>query len=449
MTSSEDTEAPRRRVAITGIGIVCSLGRTTGELWQAIEDGRSGIRPITRFDPSGFATRIAAEVPDADQRDERFDEQYWDQLDLRSRFAVSAALSAVQGAGLSFSPQNRGQVAVVIASERPSEDLVLEAAPLLASGDIDAAAELLAPDARPHAPADRVAALLGVTGPVLQLENRSAGGLNAIIEAAAMIRRGDALVAIAGGAEAPITPITLAAFQGTGALSTNNDDPAGSSRPLDTARDGFVLGEGAALVTLEALEVAEARGVKILAEIEGEGMSFSPGTGGTPSMDAQQIGHAIQLALATSGRIRSEIDVLALHAAGSLEGDRTEASGVKRVFGAATRHHMYTPALKGHTGHLLGASGPLTLAVLLEAMHRSKIPPTLNLAEEDPEVDLDANPGGVRDDNVLVGIVNATGWAHNAALVLAHPKAMRPFDPPEDTGGTMPIPSDPIESLTT
>ncbi len=444
MVAPEDSDAPRRRVVITGVGVVCSLGRTTGDLWQAIEDGRSGVGPITRFDASGFQTRIAAEVPDADQRDERFDQQYWDQLDPISRFSVSAALSAVQGAGLTFSPQNRGQVAVVIASERPSEDLTLEGARLLAAGDIDAAAKLLAADARPHAPADRVASLLGVTGPVLQIENGSPGGLNAIIEAAAMIRRGDALVAISGGAEAPITPLTLAAFQGTGGLSTNNDDPAGSSRPLDTARDGFVLGEGAALVTLEALEVAEARGVKILAEIEGEGMTFSPGSGGTPSMDEQQIGQAIQLALVTSGRIRSEIDVLALHAAGSIEGDRIEAVGVKRVFGAATRHHMYTPALKGHTGHLLGASGPLTLAVLLEAMHRNKIPSTLNLLEEDLEVDLDANPSGVRDDNVLVCIVNATGWAHNAALVLAHPKAMRPFVPPEDSDGALQIPEEQI-----
>ena len=444
MVAAEDSEAPRRRVVITGVGVVCSLGRTTGDLWQAIEDGRSGIAPITRFDASAYETRIAAEVPDADQRDQRFDEQYWSQLDLRSRFAVSAALSAVQGAGLTFSLQNRGQIAVVIASERPSEDLLFQGSQLLAAGDIDAAARLLAEHARPHAPADRVASLLGVSGPVLQIENRSAGGLNAIIEAAAIIRRGDALVAVAGGAEAPITPLTLAAFQGTGALSTNNNNPAGSSRPLDTARDGFVLAEGAAVVTLEALEVAEARGVKILAELEGEGMSFSPGSGGTPAMDEQQIGHAIQLALVTSGRIRSEIDVLALHAAGSIEGDRIEASGVKRVFGAATRHHMYTPALKGHTGHLLGASGPLTVAILLEAMHRNKIPPTLNLVEEDPEVDLDANPSGVRNDNVLVCIANATGWAHNAALVLAHPKAMRPFEPPADSGGALPIPDEPI-----
>ena len=443
MVREASSEAPRRRVVITGVGVVCSLGRTTGELWEAIEEGRSGVGPITRFDASKFATRIAAETPDALERDERFDEAYWSGLDLRSRFAVSAALSAVQGAGLTFTPQNSGQVAVVIASERPEEDRLLEGARAVAAGDIDGAAATLAEHARPHAPADRVAALLGTTGPALQIGNRSAGGLTAIIEAAEMIRRGDALVAVAGGAEAPITPLTLAAFQGTGALSTRNDDPAAASRPLDAARDGLVLGEGAALVTLEALEVAEARGVKVLAEIEGEGMTFSPGEGGTPAMDAVQIGHALQLALVSSGRIQAEVDVVALHAAGSVDGDRAEARGVHRIFGAAARHHLYSPALKGHTGHLLAASGPLTLAAMLEAMHRGKIPPTLNLDDEDAEVDLDGNAKGIRDDHVLVCLVNATGWAHNAAIMLAHPRAMRPFEPPE-AGEVLAIPEEPV-----
>lgn len=442
MVNTENSEASRR-VVITGVGVVCSLGRTTGELWEAIEAGRSGVGPITRFDASGFATRIAAEVPDALERDTRFDEAYWEQLDLRAQFAVSAALSAVQGAGLSFTPQNSGQVAVVMASERPAEDRLLEGAQAIAAGDIASAASILAADARPHAPADRVAALLGTSGPVLQLENRSAGGLNAIIEAASMIRRGDALVAVAGGAEAPITPLTLAAFQGTGALSTRNDDPAAASRPLDAARDGFVLGEGAAVVALEALEVAEARGAKVLAEIEGYGMTFSPGAGGTPAMDPAQIGQALQLALVSSGRIQAEVDVIALHAAGSVEGDRAEATGVRRIFGGATRHHLYSPALKGHTGHLLGASGPLTLAVMLEAMHRGRIPPTLNLTEEDSEVDLDGNANGVREDHVLVCLVNATGWAHNAAISLAHPRAMRVFEP-ADVSEVLPIPTEPI-----
>jgi 3-oxoacyl-[acyl-carrier-protein] synthase II len=424
MTTPSD-DAPRPRVVITGVGVVHALGRTTGAIWEAMAEGRSAVRPITRFDASRFATRIAAEVPDADTPDRRFAEAFWDRLDRRSRFAAGAALSALQGAGLSLTPQNRGQVAVVLASERPSEEVLLEGARRLEAGDVDGAAEVLAAHARPHAPSEHVAAMLGVTGPVLQVENRAVGGLNAIIEAASMIRRGGALVALAGGAEAPVTPLTLAAFQGAGALSRRNDDPEAASRPLDVDRDGFVLAEGAAVVVLEALPVAVARGATILAEIEGEGVTFSAGESGVPAMDATQIGNAIQLALITSGRIQSEIDVLALHAAGTVEGDRTEALGVRRIFGAATRHHMYTPALKSHLGHTLGASGPLTLAMLLEAMRRQEIPWTRNLEREDPEVDLDANPKGVRADTLRVAIVNATGWAHNAALAIAHPDAMR------------------------
>ncbi|MDA1003334.1 MAG: beta-ketoacyl synthase N-terminal-like domain-containing protein, partial [Chloroflexi bacterium] len=274
-------------------------------------------------------------------------------------------------------------------------------------------------------PAERVAALLGVTGPVLQLGAGTAGGLDAVIEAAAIIRRGDALVAIAGGAEAPITPLTLAAYQGAGLLSRRNDDPAAASRPLERDRDGLVLAEGAAIVVLELLEVAVARGARILAEIEGEGLSFSPGTSGEPQLAAVPIGQALQQALAVSGRIQSELDVIALDAAGTVEGDRIEALGIRRVFGAAARHHVYTPALKSHTGHALGASGPLTLVLMLEALERQRIPGTRNLDHEGDEIELDGNARGMRDDNVRVVGVSALGAARAAFVLLAHPRAMR------------------------
>lgn len=421
-----DLPAERPRVVITGAGVVCSLGSTPVELWEAIAAGRSGVAPITRFDASAFECRIAAEVPDADTPDERLDEDYWRALDRRSRFAVSAGLSALQHAGLSLTRDNSGRIAVVMASERPEEDVLLTGVSELAAGDVAAAASTLAAHARPHAPAERIAALLGITGPTLQIENRSAGGLAAIIEAANMIRRGDAHAAIAGGAEAPITPITLAAFQGAGALSTRNDDPQAASRPLDKGRDGFVLGEGAAVVVLESLELARERGATILAEIEGEGMSFSAGEGGHPTTDPVQIGVALQRALATSGRIQSEVDVIALHAAGSVDGDIAESTGVKRIFGASARHHLYTPALKSMTGHLLGASAALSVVIMLGALSAQQIPGTINLDDEDDECDLDGNAKGTRDETLRVVIVNATGWAHNAALLLAHPEAMRP-----------------------
>ena len=423
----------QERVVITGAGVVCSLGADPVALWDAIAGGRSGVGPITRFDASGFDCRIAAEVPDGDERDPRFDAAYWDGLDRRSRFAVRSGLSALQHAGLSLTPENRARVAVVMASERPEDETLVDGAVALHAGRVAEAAELLAAQARPHAPAERVAALIGSTGPTLQVGNRSAGGLAAIIEAASMIRRGDALAALAGGAEAPITPLTLAAFQGTGALSARNDDPPAASRPLDANRDGFVLGEGAAVVVLESLALARERGATVLAEIEGAGMTFSAGAGGHAAMDAAQIGAALQQALATSGRIQAEVDMIALHAAGTVDGDRAEALGVRRIFGAATRHHLYSPALKSMTAHLLGASGPLSVVIMLGALARQQIPGTINLDQEDAECDLDANPSGTRDDMVRVVIVNATGWAHNAALLLAHPEAMRA--PSADDGG--------------
>jgi 3-oxoacyl-[acyl-carrier-protein] synthase II len=424
----DDLPEDRPRVVVTGMGVVCSLGRTAGDVWDAVAEGRSGVGPITRFDPAAFASRIAAEVPDADLPDDRLDEQYWHELDRRSRFAVSAGLSAFQDAGIMLTPDNRNRFAVVMASERPEEERLIEGARQIEAGDIESAATTLAPHARPHAPAERIGALLGVTGPVLQVENRSAGGLAAIIEAAEMIRRGDVVAALAGGAEAPITPISLAAFQGTGALSERNDVPTTASRPLDRARDGFVLGEGAAVLVLESLELARARGATILAELEGYGMTFSASQGGHPATDSAEIGAALQRCLGTSGRIQAEIDVVALHAAGTVDGDIAEATGVRRIFGSSARHHLYTPALKSLTGHLLGASGPLSAVIMLSALEAQRIPGTINLDDEDDECDLDANATGTRDDNLRVVIVNATGWGHNAAILLTHPDAMSTED---------------------
>ncbi len=426
---SPDLETATRRghrVVITGAGVVCPIGSSVAEMWESVERGESGVTYISRFDTSGFLTQIAAEVPDADEPNPRFDEDYWVPLDRRSRFAIRAAIEATEAADLPLSSANSGRTAVVMASERPEEDTLLVGAEEFFGGLIESAAQVLAPHARPHAPSERVASLLGISGPVLQLENRSAGGLNAIIEAAVLIANGEADTAIAGGAEAPITPLTLAAFQGTGALSERNRDPARASRPFDMERDGFVLGEGAALVVLESLEGARARGARILAEVEGWGRTFSPGSGGAPAMDAEAIADGLSLALSSARRDHGEVDVLMLHAAGSLEGDRLEARGVIRAFGATARSQLFSPATKSLTGHLLAASGPLNVVMLLEAFARQRIPGTINLTRQDPECDLDANPSGTREGRAHIGIVNTTGWAHNAALLLAGPEAMRP-----------------------
>ena len=255
----------------------------------------------------------------------------------------------------------------------------------------------------------------------------AAGGIVAISEAAEMIRRGDALVALAGGVENPITPETLSFYEERDDLSVNNASPTKASRPLDLNRDGFVIAEGAAIVVLEDLEVAQVRGANILAELEGSSYVFSPGMSGIPKISTSQIAKSILSAVDKSGRIRSEIDVVYMNASGSLEEDALEAKGIQSVVGAATRHHMYTPALKGHTGNMFSASGPLGVIVLTEAMQRGKIPSTLNLVDDDPEIDLDANKISVKDDIISVCIVNAIGGPNNATLVISHPRVMRDF----------------------
>ena len=403
MTNVIDTEdSLNRRVVITGCGVVCSLGRSPLEVWEAIENNRSGVKLISRFDTTKYKTKIAAEIDEIETLGERFNQKYWDSLDKTAQFVISAGLSAFEDASLSFTPENSGEVAIVIASQWRERNTKFP-------------------------PAETLAGLLGITGNVLQISPHSAGGIVAISEAAEMIRRGDALVALAGGVENPITPEVLSFYEERTDLSENNDSPANASRPLDLNRDGFVLAEGSAIVVLEDLEVAQVRGANILAELEGNSYTFSPGMSGIPKIAISQISRSIQSAVEKSGRIRSEIDVVYMNASGSVEEDALEAKGVKSVFGSATRHHMYTPALKGHTGNMFSASGPLGVIVLTEAMQRGKIPSTLNLIDDDPGIDLDANKSSVKDDIISVCIVNAIGGPHNATLVISHPRVMRNY----------------------
>ena len=403
MTNLVDTEsALNRRVVITGCGVVCSLGRTSSEVWEAVENNLSGVKLISQFDTSKYKTKIAAEIDDIESLGHRFKQEYWDGLDKTAQFVVSAGLSAFEDASLNFTPQNSSEVAVVIASQWQERNSTYQ-------------------------PAETLAGLLGVTGKVLQVNPHTAGGIVAISEAAEMIRRGDALVALAGGVENPITPETLSFYEERDDLSVNNASPTKASRPLDLNRDGFVIAEGAAIVVLEDLEVAQVRGANILAELEGSSYVFSPGMSGIPKISTSQIAKSILSAVDKSGRIRSEIDVVYMNASGSLEEDALEAKGIQSVFGAATRHHMYTPALKGHTGNMFSASGPLGVIVLTEAMQRGKIPSTLNLVDDDPEIDLDANKISVKDDIISVCIVNAIDGPNNATLVISHPRVMRDF----------------------
>lgn len=424
--SQKDNLPPR--VVITGIGVITPLGRSLGAIWSAIENNESGVRNITRFDTSSIESKVAGEIQESDRVDNRFRPDYFQSLSSSSRYTASAALTAVQAAGLSLTPENSGKIACVIASAESQDMAVLTD---------EKSAEITN---TPH-PGQSVAAFLGITGPVIPLDGKYVSGLEAIIEASEIIRRKDAYVAIAGGTDAQIDAATFAASESRKELTTqSNTNPDLASRPLDKDRNGKVLSEGSVVFVLEALEVAVTRGAKILAEIEGQSLTFSAGSNGRPNIDPVYIGRSIQGALLSSGRIQSEIDVLMLDACGSQEGDLAEARAVHRVFGASVRHHMYTPALKSHVGDMGAAAAPFALALTIEAMGRQQIPATRNIKNEASDIDLDANTKGFRADALRVAMINSVSISNNSTVTICDPTAMREipsdFNIPED----LPIP---------
>ena len=409
VTENQNELQDEPRVVVTGIGILSPLGKSLGEIWQALENNVSGLGPITRFDAGTLKSRVAGEISESNQVDTRFKPEYYDQLNRPQRYSVSAALSAVQSAGLVITPENSGQVACVITSNTPFTESESQ----------------LAEESNIHS-AHSVAALMGVSGPVIPLNSDHLSGIEAIVEATELIKRKRAFVAIAGATDARIDRRNFEINESMGLLSTKyNDNPESASRPLEHDRDGFIMAEGSVVFVLEALEVAVTRGAKILAEIEGSALTFSPGKEGSPDTDPIYIGRAIQGALIASGRIQSEVDAVMLDANGSLLDDAHEARAIHRVFGSAARHHMYTPALKSHFGDLGAASGPLSMAITLEAMNKQMIPSTRNLETEDEDIDLDANPNGIRSDALRVVMINSIHRSQNATIAICDPTAMR------------------------
>ena len=424
--SQEENLAPR--VVITGIGVITPLGRSLGTIWSALENNESGVRNITRFDSSRLQSNVAGEIQESDLVDSRFRLDYFQSLRTGSRYSASAALTAVQAAGLSLTPENSGQIACVIASAESQDIAFFTEEKGTEIADIN------------H-PGQNVAAFLGITGPVIPLDGRYVSGLEAIIEASEIIRRKDAYVAIAGGTDAQINLATFAECERRKELTTQNSiNPDLASRPLDRDRNGKVLSEGSVVFVLEALEVAVTRGARILAEIEGKSLTFSAGSNGKSNTDPVHIGRSIQGALLSSGRIQSEIDVLMLDACGSQEGDLAEARAVHRVFGSSVRHHMYTPALKSHVGDMGAAAAPFALALTIEAMGRQQIPSTRNIENEASDIDLDANTKGFRSDALRVAMINSVSASNNSTMTICDPTAMREIPSDFNIPENLPIP---------
>jgi 3-oxoacyl-[acyl-carrier-protein] synthase II len=407
----------RRRVVITGVGAVTPIGTAASGLWDGLAARRSAVREITRFDAAPFRSRIAAEIPDFRPQD-HLDAKRARRLDRFSQIAVTSARQAVADAGLVAGGEDRDRVGVMMGSALGGAAFAeSQVAPFLAEGP-RALNPTLALAVFPGAASCNIAIDFGFTGPNSTNSMSCASGSIAVGEAFHAIRDGRADVMLAGAAEAPLTPLIYAAFSVIRAMSTRNDDPARASRPFDADRDGFVMGEGAAVMVLEERGRALARGAPVYAEVVGYALTNDAYHMTAPRPDGREAGRAMRLALDDARVGPDDVGYINAHGSSTPLNDSTETTAIKQVFGAQA-YRLVMSGTKGYYGHALGASGAIEAAICALAMARGWLPPTLNLERPDPACDLDCLPGEGRAAAPDVVLSNSFGFGGvNASLVL-------------------------------
>lgn len=406
-----------RRVVITGIGAVTPIGTAADGLWTGLEARASAVREITRFDPTPFKSRIAAQIPDFRPQD-HLDAKRARRLDRFAQLAVTSARLALDDAGLVAPHEDPDRVGVMMGSALGGVAFAESQVPkYLAEGPrgLDAS---LALAVFAGAASCNIAIEFGFTGPNATNAMSCASGTIAVGEAFHVVRDGRADVMLAGGAEAPLAPLTFAAFSIIRAMSTRNDDPAHASRPFDAARDGFVMGEGAAVLVLEERRRAVARGAKIYAEVVGHAYTNDAYHMTAPRPDGRQAARAMRLALADGDVAPGEVGYINAHGSSTPLNDATETTAIKHVFGDHA-YRLTISGTKGYYGHALGASGAIEAAICALALARSWLPPTINLERPDPACDLDCLPGHGRPARPAAVVSNSFGFGGiNASLVL-------------------------------
>ncbi len=405
-----------RRVVVTGVGAVSPLGQSVPELWQGIVEGRSGMGPITLFDPTGFDTRFAAEVKGFDPT-QHMDRKEARRTDRFVQLAVAATNEALRTSELQITPANRDEIGVFIASGIGGIGTLSEQLDVLRTRGPGRISPFLIPAMITNLAAGQVSINTGARGPSYCITSACASSAHALGEAAETIKRGWAKAIIVGGSEASITPIGIAGFNAMRALSTNNDSPETASRPFDAGRDGFVMGEGAATLILEDLEHALARGARILAEVVGYGATSDAYHISSLSEDGEGVARAIKLALGRAGLQPSEIDYINAHATSTPAGDPVETAAIKQVFGGRDTAPPVS-ASKSQFGHLLGAAGAIEGIVSILALQHNLLPPTINLHTPDPACDLDYVPNQARPAQLDVVMSNSFGFGgHNVCVI--------------------------------
>jgi 3-oxoacyl-[acyl-carrier-protein] synthase II len=407
----------KRRVVVTGLGIVSPLGSSVAKAWDAVSNGRSGISRLTRLDTTGFPVHIGGEVRDFNAED------YMSAKDVRRfdpfvPFGFAAGVQAVRDSGLEISEANAPRVGVAMGAGIGGLSTIEEnTAKWLESRSPRKISPFFIPGSIINAAAGQLSIQFGMRGPNLALVTACTTSTHSIGIAARTIQHGDADAMVAGGSEAAFTPLGLGSFGQAKALSLRNDEPERASRPWDRDRDGFVMAEGAGAVVLEEYEHARARGATIYAEFIGFGMSGDAYHITAPPEDGEGARLAMVNAVRDAGLVASDVDYINAHATSTELGDRAETVAIKRAFGDHA-HRVAVSSTKSMTGHLLGAAGAVEAIFTILAIRDGILPPTINLENPDPACDLDYVPGSARRAQVRVGLSNSFGFGGtNGSLI--------------------------------
>ncbi|WP_151734669.1 beta-ketoacyl-ACP synthase II [Paenibacillus tengchongensis] len=405
------------RVVITGMGLISPLGNTVDDFWRRLAAGESGVGPITAFDTANYKSTIAGQVSGFDAV-ARFGRKEARRMDLFCQYALAAAEEAWEQSGLQTESLDRERLGVYVGSGVGGIHTLLEQAELLRTRGPERVSPTLIPMMIGNMASSMISMRLGAHGPSMSPVTACSIGNTAIGEAFRLIRFGLADCMIAGGAEAAVTPISLASFSNATSLSTRNAEPHKASRPFDGARDGFVIAEGGAVLILESLTHALRRDAMIYAEVLGYGSSSDAYHMVATHPEGFGAYQAMAMALNEAGLRPADVDVISAHATGTLLGDRSETLAIKRMFGEAA-YRIPVTANKSMTGHALGAAGGLEAIALVKSLQEGLIPPTINQEIPDEVCDLDVVPNTARKADISVGISNSFGFGgHNAVIVL-------------------------------
>jgi len=406
-----------RRVVVTGIGLVSSLGIGTSENWTALTAGRSGVETITKFDASQFATRIAGEVRGFDPL-KFIEKKDVKKMDVFIQYAIAASQFAMDDASLTITPDVATRAGVFIASGIGGFTTIEREHKALLEGGPRKISPFFIPSAIINLAAGQVSIRYGAKGPNSATCTACSASAHAIGDAYEMIRREAADVMIAGGSEAAITPMSVGGFAAMRAMSTRNDAPEKASRPFDKDRDGFIIGEGSGVIILEERESAIRRGARIYAEVVGYGMSADAYHITAPTEDGSGAQRVMDMAIRKAGIAPQQVGYINAHGTSTPHNDRIETLAIKKLFGEHAKK-LAVSSTKSMTGHLLGAAGGLEAGITALAVYHQTLPPTINLENADPDCDLDYVPGKCRAMKLDYALSNSFGFGGtNAALLL-------------------------------